>query len=129
MGNLFKMKFDKKSKLFPFWFLFALIIFQLGACISDKHSSTKQNQLFELIDKDSSGIDFENDITTSDSLNIFTFEYIYNGGGVGIGDFNNDGRPDIFFIGNMKPSRLYINEGNFHFKDITSSCGINTSGG
>ena len=90
--------------------------------------SKKKPTLFETISADSSGIKFQNDIKTSDSLNIFSFEYIYNGGGVGVGDFNGDGLPDLFFVGNMVPSSLYLNEGNFHFKDITTSSKINTSG-
>ncbi len=103
----------------------------IGAYLFWNHlqASKKTPALFETVNADSSGIDFRNDIKTSDSLNIFSFEYIYNGGGVGIGDFNSDGLPDIFFVGNMVPSKLYINQGNFHFKDITASSGINTSGG
>ncbi|MFN4145206.1 MAG: VCBS repeat-containing protein [Runella sp.] len=68
------------------------------------------------------GIVFRNDIFESDSLNVLSFEYIYNGGGVGIGDLNNDGKPDVFLAGNMVSSRLYLNEsekGKIKFKDIT----------
>jgi enediyne biosynthesis protein E4 len=73
-------------------------------------------------------VEFKNEITTSDSLNILSYEYLYNGGGVGIGDFNNDGIPDIFFSGNMVSCRLYINHGNFIFEDVTKKSGINTKG-
>lgn len=100
----------------------AVIIF-----LYTKNEKTKESaadKLFQSISPDSSNIHFTNTITTSDSLNFFTFEYMYNGGGVGIGDFNNDGLQDIFFTGNQVPSAIYINEGNFNFKDITATSGI-----
>src|ERR1700676_2101189 len=114
-----------------FLLLLGVFIFCLGF-LSIRYflrTGKKASTLFELVSRDSSGIDFENKITTSDSLNIFSFEYIYNGGGVGIGDFNNDGLPDFYFVGNMVPGKLYLNQANFHFKDITSSAGINIEKG
>ena len=69
---------------------------------------------------DKTGIDFSNKIVEDENLNILSFEYFYNGAGVGIGDFNNDGLKDIFFSSNMGKSKLYQNKGNFEFKDITS---------
>jgi hypothetical protein len=72
------------------------------------------------------GIDFQNTIATNDSLNALSFEYIYNGSGVGIGDFNNDGLEDIFFGGNQVSSRLYLNEGTLHFRDITADAKVKT---
>jgi hypothetical protein len=112
-----------------FWFVIvgslSLAAISFWSCLSVKK---KQATLFESLSPDSTGIDFRNDIKTSDSLNIFSFEYIYNGGGVGIGDFNGDGLPDIFFGGNKVPGKLYVNQGHFHFKDITSSSKINTAG-
>lgn len=86
------------------------------------------NKLFERVSANYSGINFQNLITTNDSINILNYEYLYNGGGVGIGDFNKDGLPDIIFSGNMEISRIYINRGKLQFDDITQSSGINTSG-
>jgi enediyne biosynthesis protein E4 len=83
--------------------------------------------LFERIDASESGVAFENTITETDSFNVLKFEYIYNGSGVGIGDFNNDGKSDIFFAGNAVSSKLYLNQGNFKFKDITQHAGVVTT--
>src|SRR5450631_1398288 len=92
--------------------------FLLAAC--NKKSST----LFEKISDSHSGIRFNNKIIENDSINPLTVVNIYNGGGVGIGDFNNDGLPDIYFTGNMVPCRLYLNKGNFRFEDITDKAGV-----
>ena len=91
----------------------------------------REKPLFERLDADRTGIDFANTITESDSLNVLNFEYIYNGGGVGVGDFNNDGLPDVFFSGNQVPCRLYLNRGNgdgepLRFEDVTAGSGIVT---
>jgi hypothetical protein len=67
------------------------------------------------------GITFNNTVNESDSMNIMNYEYIYNGAGTGIGDLNNDGLPDIVFAGNQVSPAVYINEGNFRFRDITSN--------
>ncbi len=85
----------------------------------------KNNSLFTLLESDHTGIAFNNEIPESDTFNILTHEYIYNGGGVGIGDFNNDGLQDIFFSGNLVPNKLYLNKGDFRFKDVTVAAGIN----
>ncbi len=83
-----------------------------------------QDTLFENIPSARSGVTFNNRITENDSINPFDVVNIYNGGGVGIGDFNNDGLQDIFFSGNMVPCRLYLNKGNFQFEDITERAGV-----
>jgi hypothetical protein len=67
------------------------------------------------------GIDFKNTITETDSFQVMSFEYIYNGAGVGIGDLNNDGLQDIVFSGNQVSPRAYLNTGNFKFNDITKN--------
>lgn len=82
---------------------------------------------FTLMNSDHTNISFNNQVTESDSLNVFTNEYMYNGSGVGIGDFNNDGLADIFFGGSTVTSRLYINKGDFKFEDITESAGVQTN--
>lgn len=87
-----------------------------------------ENKLFQKISAKDSGINFENKITENDSVNILSYEYLYNGGGVGIGDFNNDNLPDIFFTGNQTESKIYINNGNLNFNDITNNSGIYTNG-
>ncbi|KAA2215570.1 VCBS repeat-containing protein [Maribacter flavus] len=84
----------------------------------------EKEKLFTQIPAKSSGVDFNNRIIETDSFNILTSEYIFNGGGVAIGDFNNDDRPDIFFSGNQVSNKLYLNEGDFKFKDISAEAQI-----
>ncbi|MEI9944680.1 MAG: VCBS repeat-containing protein [Chitinophagaceae bacterium] len=81
---------------------------------------------FSLLDAGKTNIHFNNKITESDSVNIFINEYMYNGSGVGIGDFNNDGLPDIFLCGSMVSSKLFINKGDFSFEDVTDKAGLQT---
>lgn len=92
------------------------------ACSS---SSTKEaNTLFKKMDADSTGINFTNTITDNEQFNIFSYRNFYNGGGVAIGDINNDSLPDVFFTANMGPNKLYLNKGNMHFEDISEKAGI-----
>ncbi len=86
----------------------------------------RELQLFQLLSEEESGISFANTITASDTLNVINFEYIYNGGGVSVGDINNDSLPDLYFTGNMVSSRLYLNKGNMQFEDITAKAGAGT---
>jgi len=82
------------------------------------------NTLFKKLSADDTGISFSNAIVESDTFNILTNEYIYNGGGVATGDFNNDGLTDIFFTGNQVPNRLYVNRGGLEFEDVSAEAGI-----
>ncbi len=82
--------------------------------------------VFRLLPPKETGIDFANTITATDSFNVQTDVYIYNGGGVAVGDIDNDGLPDIFFSGNMVSSRLYLNKGSMHFVDITTAARVST---
>lgn len=95
-------------------------IVPLSSCMKEKD----ENSLFTLVGSEVTGVDFSNTIYESDTFNIMTFGYIYNGGGVAVGDVNNDGLKDVFFAGNMVSSKLYLNKGNFQFEDITVEAGV-----
>lgn len=90
--------------------------------------SKKSPSLFREIDPAASGLHFNNEIKEDDILNVVNYEYLYNGGGVGIGDFNNDSLPDVFFTGSLVPCRLFLNKGQMKFEDITEKAGISTKG-
>lgn len=94
------------------YLIFLLFLF-LVSC------KTKQPYTFELLDAEKTGIDFSNDLTPTKDLNIFTYMYFYNGGGVGAGDFNNDGLVDLCFTANLKDNKIYLNRGGMKFEDIT----------
>ncbi|PSR54946.1 RNA-binding protein [Adhaeribacter arboris] len=97
-------------------------------CLTASSCQKKAETLFSQLSPEDTGITFSNRIFESDSLNILTEEYIYNGGGVAIGDFNSDGLDDVYFTGNMVPNKLYLNQGNFKFKDITATAGVTGNG-
>ncbi|MEL6923858.1 MAG: VCBS repeat-containing protein, partial [Bacteroidota bacterium] len=79
--------------------------------------------LFVRLPASSTGIEFNNEIVDSDSMNILDYEYIYNGGGTAIADFNKDGWQDVFFTGNMVPNAMYLNRGDFQFEDVSAASG------
>lgn len=83
-----------------------------------------QRPLFTLLQPKQTGIDFNNVIAETGEQNVLAYEYFYNGGGVAIGDINNDGLPDICFTGNLVPNKLYLNLGNCRFRDITGQAGV-----
>jgi enediyne biosynthesis protein E4 len=85
---------------------------------------SKEDKLFHLLTSRQTGIDFANLIDETDSFNIMTEEFIFNGAGVGVGDFNNDGLPDLFFAGNEVNNRLYLNKGAMKFQDVTDISGV-----
>jgi hypothetical protein len=85
-------------------------------------------KLFTRLTAPQTGISFRNDVTYTESFNIYTFRNFYNGGGVAIGDVNNDGLPDLFFCSNQHSNKLYLNKGNFRFEDITDKAGVSSDG-
>lgn len=87
-------------------------------------SCQKKKSVFTRLSPEQTGVHFVNQITESDSVNILVHDYVYNGGGVGIADFNNDGLQDIFFSANQSGNKLYLNKGNMAFEDISDKAGI-----
>ena len=82
---------------------------------------------FILLRKAATGLHFENTPQQSPEVNVFNYMYFFNGGGVAAGDFNKDGRIDLFFTANMGPDNLFLNTGNLKFRDVTEVSGINLS--
>jgi hypothetical protein len=105
----------------------ALVSIIIVSISCDSGNNGKNLMLFGKLSSRVTGIAFENTLTESDTLNYFLYPYIYMGGGVSVGDFNNDGLTDIYLVGNMVPDRLYLNRGNFTFEDVTEIS--NTGGG
>lgn len=104
-----------------FWPFFVII------CILQSCRNKQEQHLFIQLSSAESGIHFSNTLNEVDSSRSFINEFGYMGGGVGIGDFDNDGKKDIFFSGNQVSCKLYINKGDNHFEDISAKAGINTN--
>lgn len=114
------------------------VISWLLACHSPDEKTTEGNQsLFTLLPSIATGIDFINALEYDEEFNVYTYRNFYNGGGVGLGDINNDGLLDIYFCGNQKDNKLYLNkghrgdghqDGDFEFEDITEKAGVSSKG-
>ena len=104
--------------------LFLLLVFISIACEHREEPQVPQNAMFKKMSSAETGIDFVNAIENQRNFNIFKYRNFYNGGGVAIGDINNDGLPDIFFSANMKKNRLFLNKGDLKFEDITDRAGV-----
>jgi len=102
------------------YFLFIVII-----CTCQKEDDSKQ---FSLLSPKTTGITFRNLVEETEEFNVLTYGYLYNGGGVSVGDINNDGLTDIYFTGNMVGSHLYLNKGNFEFAEIAKEAGVFAEG-
>ena len=101
------------SKVIKSFLFFAVIIATIiqQACTS----GNQQKNQFELLNSETTGLSFSNSPVPTLYLNAFNFMYFYNGGGLAVGDFNNDGLQDVFFTANMEANKMFLNEGNFTF--------------
>lgn len=103
--------------------------YRAKASSDTKQSEQSQEKVFEQLSVYNTGIDFNNRLVETPTMNFFTYQYLYNGGGVGIGDINNDGLADIYFTGTVANDKLYLNKGDMKFEDITVSAGIQQNNG
>ncbi|TYA74389.1 VCBS repeat-containing protein [Seonamhaeicola marinus] len=103
--------------------IFILSLALIVSCSSKTEESTNDT-LFKTLSSSNSNIHFSNNLKETDSLNYFLYTSIYMGGGVAVGDINNDGLDDIFFTGNQVPNKLYLNKGNLQFQDISNSANV-----
>ena len=101
------------------------LVYLIYSWLFSLHAFAQVSQpLFTLLPAKHTGINFVNSIRENEALNVLAYEYFYNGGGVAIGDINNDGLADIFMTANLKSCKLFLNKGDFQFKDITSRAGV-----
>ena len=125
MGYIYPMAFFySKFQVMPIK-ISLLTLFILAFMVS---CNSSVETLFEKLPKEYTQVVFQNIITESDSFNILTNEYIFNGGGVAVSDFDNNGLPDLFFTGNMVSNQLYLNQGNLKFKEITQNANLDSKG-
>jgi hypothetical protein len=105
-----------------------LLVLLLHGCqqVAKDVTSIPSDALFSALPASVTGIDFVNQVQYTEEYNPYTFRNFFNGGGVGLGDINNDGLVDVFFCANFESNRLYLNKGNFQFDDITSKAGLST---
>ena len=105
--------------------IYFFLIFGLFACSSDSADDQNiQKSLFTLLSSDKTGITFKNTSIETPERNGGHYDYFYNGSGVAIVDINNDDLADVFFAGNDTPNKLFLNEGDFKFQDISNNAGI-----
>ena len=98
-----------------------LLLFFMVSCQKEENLSMKT---FELLDESITGIDFSNDLIYNNDFNVYKYRNFYNGGGVSVGDINNDNLLDIYFTSNQNQNKLYLNKGNLKFQDISEVAGV-----
>jgi len=114
------MKIWHRLNLFKYAFFILLISIGLGC--------ENEEKLFTLLSQNQTNIKFKNILQETKDFNVLQYGYLYNGGGVSVGDVNNDGLEDLYFTGNMVASRLYINQGDFKFKEVAELAGVDAPG-
>lgn len=103
---------------YSIWIIISILLVSCGK------EPVNSDTLFQELPSKQTGIDFKNTVENSKGFNIFNYRNFYNGGGVAIGDINNDGLSDVFFTANMGANKLFLNKGNFEFEDISTKAGI-----
>ncbi len=122
---LFCLISGKNLRLFVSYLTLVSIFISCSTNKEENEKNTKKTAtLFTLLPAKKTGLDFVNKVENEKDFNIFKYRNFYNGGGVAIGDINNDGLPDIYLTGNMVPNKLYLNKGNLTFEDITNKAGV-----
>jgi len=122
-------------RLASFWIAGFAFLLALSACKKSgsgalEADTNNSSALFAAVPEEKTGIRFVNELSLSGEFDVFRYRNYYNGGGVAIGDINNDGRPDVFLTSNQGENRLFLNKGNFTFEDITAKAGVaGTAGG
>ncbi|MFV8321495.1 VCBS repeat-containing protein [Flavobacterium sp. LS2R12] len=101
---------------------FSILILLFVNC--SKENSENKDALFSKLDASETGINFLNEVKNGADMNIFKYRNFYNGGGVALGDINNDGLSDVYFTSNLGTNKLYLNKGNFKFEDISKKAGV-----
>ena len=96
----------------------------VGCILVGCTGATSAPPLFELLAPSATGVSFSNDLPENADFNILNYLYYYNGGGVAVGDVDNDGLPDLYFSSSLDSNRLYLNKGNYRFEDITKRAGV-----
>ncbi len=102
-------------------YLLFIVILTLAGC---QNKDIATDKLFSVLPESYTGISFSNDLQHTESFNAYLYKNFYNGGGVAIGDVNNDGLPDVYFCGNQKDNELYLNQGGLKFENITKAAGV-----
>ncbi len=106
------------------FFIIALILVGCNSNNTEQAPTPEAPKLFSLVPSEQSNITFNNTVVNQNDFNIFKYRNFYNGGGVAIGDINNDGLADIYLTANMEANKLYLNKGNFVFEDISATAGV-----
>ena len=105
--------------------LFSSLFITFISC--NKSNENKPSYLLTVLSPEKTGISFQNQLTEDEAHSIINYIYFYNGGGVSVGDINNDGLPDVYFVANQGYNKLYLNKGNLQFEDITEKANVGGS--